>query len=224
RWLAADGNLIPSVCSPARPLRQREASLNYVEVNSRRWQRDTVAGPENGALWRTGEFMRPIRSEELTELCEANGQQLRVSLSGVVHVVKLRRQRDKPARKVFVSTPTTHTTSQLSQRDSRGTRIRSCLDRRSMLEEDLRVLACSRQRTQRQLSPPNHFMKNARNTANNLSVNGIMRELVGTREVSVEESSDGSRETLRAQCEITGSFLRSVSTPEDFGPVLHFPT
>ncbi|KAK1903586.1 Calpain-1 catalytic subunit, partial [Dissostichus eleginoides] len=37
-------------------------------------------------------------------------------------------------------------------------------------------------------------------------------------EVSVEESSDGSRETLRARCEITGSFLRSVSTPEDFGP------
>ncbi len=64
RWLAADGNLILSVCwsmappPPDRLLRQGKGPLNYDEVNSRRWQRDTVAGAPNGPLWRNSEFMR----------------------------------------------------------------------------------------------------------------------------------------------------------------------
>lgn len=43
---------------PARPLRQGKGPLNYVEVNSRRWQRDTVAGAPNAPLWRNSGFMR----------------------------------------------------------------------------------------------------------------------------------------------------------------------
>lgn len=44
---------------PARLLRQGKRPLNYIEVNSRRWQRDTVAEAPNGPLCRTNEFMRP---------------------------------------------------------------------------------------------------------------------------------------------------------------------
>lgn len=43
---------------PARLLRQGKGPLNYVEVNSRQWQRDMVAGAPNGPLWRNSEFMR----------------------------------------------------------------------------------------------------------------------------------------------------------------------
>ncbi len=64
RWLAADRNLIPPAClehnspPPARPLRQGNGLLNYVKVNSRRWQWDTVAGAPNRPLWSNSEFMR----------------------------------------------------------------------------------------------------------------------------------------------------------------------
>ncbi|KAL7395707.1 hypothetical protein ABVT39_021641 [Epinephelus coioides] len=49
-----------TLCSPppARPLRQGKGLLNYVEVNSQRWQRDTVAGAPNGPLWRNSALMR----------------------------------------------------------------------------------------------------------------------------------------------------------------------
>lgn len=49
-------------CRPPPPvclLRQGKGPLNYMEVNSRRWQWDTVAGAPNGPLCRTNEFMKP---------------------------------------------------------------------------------------------------------------------------------------------------------------------